>query len=60
MFVGCAYPERRDTKGAVSGSVAYNEEDCVYFVMIRRSSKSDYIRELEEEEGSDSEDENLI
>ena len=53
VFVGCAYLERRDT---TSGPAVFNEEDCVYFVIIRRSTKSEYIRQLIEED-SDSDDE---
>ena len=50
--------ERRDTKGAVTGSVVFNEEDCVYFVIVRKTRRSDYVRQLvEEDSGSEDDDE---
>ena len=64
LFVGCAYRGKpRLTSGgrlaANSGasSLIYDEEDCIYFAIARRTKKEDYIRRLDEEEDLTSDNE---
>ena len=60
LFVGCAYRPSSSGGGLTGGggtaAAVYNEEDCVYFVMARKTSRADYIRQLDAEQ-LDSEDE---
>lgn len=49
LLVGCAYRARIGTGGALQ----YNEEDCVFFALARRTSKEEYLRGLAESSSSE-------